>query len=61
MKSLVRPGMSVRAVMKAVGQPYTRIAHRATFCAQTASDPDVRMVVKYDERGHVTFVGRAGG
>ncbi len=60
-RSLVRPGMSVRAVMKAVGQPYTRIANRATFCARTATNPEVRMVVRYDARGHVTFVGRPRG
>jgi hypothetical protein len=58
-RSLVKPGMSVRAVMKAVGQPYTRIASRATFCARTATDADVRMVVKYDAGGHLVSVGRA--
>jgi hypothetical protein len=57
-RSLVRPGMSVRAVMRAVGQPYTRIATRATFCARTSTDPDVRMVVRYDAGGHVVDVGR---
>jgi hypothetical protein len=53
--------MSVRAVMAAVGQPFTRIATRATFCAKTAADPDVRMVVRYDAGGHVMHVGRSRG
>jgi hypothetical protein len=57
-KSLVKAGMGVRQVMKAVGQPYTRLGARSTFCARTASDPDVRMVVRYDDRGHVVAVRR---
>jgi hypothetical protein len=57
-RSLVGPGMSVRAVMRAVGQPDTRISHRATFCARTASGPDVRMVVRYDDACHVSAVAR---
>jgi len=57
-RALVRPGMTVPAVMRAVGQPYTRIASRATFCARTASQPDVRMLVAYDASGHVVALRR---
>jgi hypothetical protein len=57
-KSLVKPGMGVRQVMKAVGQPYTRLGARSTFCARTSKDPSVRMVVRYDEHGHVVALRR---
>jgi hypothetical protein len=52
--------MSTRAVMKAVGQPYTRRGEHYTFCATTAGDPEVRMQVSFDRRGKVTGLRRLG-
>ena len=47
--------MTTRQVMEAVGQPYTRLGNRSTFCAETADD-DVRMRVTFGSGGgyHVT-------
>jgi len=59
-RSLLRPGMTTRAVMEAVGQPYERLGDTYTFCARTSSEPSVRMQVTFDRRGRVTAVRRAG-
>ncbi|MFC4784510.1 hypothetical protein ACT8ZV_08550 [Nocardioides sp. MAHUQ-72] len=59
-RDLVRPGMSTRAVMTAVGQPYERLGDHYTFCARTASEPEVRLQVTFDERGRVTGLRRLG-
>lgn len=54
-KRLVRKGMSLNAVMRAVGQPYTRLGQRSTFCA-TKSGKSATIVVKYTPRGKVEQV-----
>jgi hypothetical protein len=46
-------------VMEAVGQPYTRLGNAYTFCARTASDPNVRMKVTFGDGGRVTGISRA--
>ena len=56
---LVGRGMTTRAVMEAVGQPYTRLGNRFTFCAATAGDPNVRMQVTFGAGGRVTALSRA--
>lgn len=57
--SLVRPGLSTRAVMRAVGQPYQRLGSTYRFCARTGSDPKVMMTVRFSRGGTVT--GLFGG
>jgi hypothetical protein len=57
-QGLVSPGMSSRAVMEALGQPYLRPGHRYVYCARTASDPDVRVAVLLDRHGRVTGLRR---
>jgi len=47
-------GMSVRAVMEAVGQPYTRLDETFTYCATG----DTTMKVVFDGRGEVSAVRR---
>ena len=56
---LVRRGMTTTAVMKAVGQPYERLGSTYTFCAKTASDPKVKMKVRFSKSGKVVAVKRA--
>jgi hypothetical protein len=60
-RDLVRPGMTTRQVMGAVGQPYLREGDRYTFCARTAADPEVRMQVRFDRRGRAVSVQRQQG
>ena len=55
-RRLIHPGMSTRAVMNAVGQPYTRLGRTFGFCARTVDDPEVRMVVELTPSGRVTGV-----
>ena len=58
-ESQVRRGMSTRQVMEAVGQPYTRLGNRSTFCARTATNPRVLMTVTYTDAGTVTGLQRS--
>ncbi len=51
--------MTTRAVMEAVGQPYTRLGRPYGFCARTATDDNVRMRVTFGGSGRVTDVTRA--
>jgi hypothetical protein len=51
--------MTTRQVMKAVGQPYTRLGNAYTFCARTATEPKVRMRVTFGDTGRVTGISRA--
>ncbi len=53
-KSLVRRGMSTRAVMAAVGQPYQRLGSTYQFCAKTGTDPRVPVTVRFSAAGKVT-------
>ena len=50
--------MTTRQVMSAVGQPYLRQDLSYTYCARTADEPEVRMVVDLDGRGRVAGIGR---
>lgn len=52
----LRPGMSTTAVMRAVGQPYTRLGRTFGFCARTSSDPKVLMTATFDRGGHLLAV-----
>ena len=54
--ALVRPGMTTKQVMQAVGQPYTRLGTQYGFCAKTSSDPKVLVTVTFSEAGRVTGV-----
>jgi len=57
-RSLVREGMTSREVMDAVGQPFLRRDLDYTYCARTAADPEVRMVVELTSAGRVAGVRR---
>ena len=59
-RGLVTPGMTTRAVMEAVGQPYLRLGRTFTFCARTTTDPDVRMRARFDRSGRVTGLRTLG-
>jgi hypothetical protein len=58
---LIHPGMSTRAVMRAVGQPYTRLGSKFGFCAKAPGKKNVHMTVKFTSRGKVLSLrqGRA--
>jgi len=56
---LIHPGMSTRAVMRAVGQPYTRLGRTFGFCAKATGHRSVRMKVTFTQRGKVTALRRA--
>jgi len=59
-RSLVHAGQGTRAVMSAVGQPYTRIGTAFGYCAKTATDPNVALRVMFSEAGRVIGVTRVG-
>ena len=48
---LLRPGMSTTAVMRVVGQPYTRLGRTFGFCAKEKGDGKVMMTVTFTQRG----------
>ena len=50
---LIRTGMTTQAVMRAVGQPYTRSATTYGFCAKAPGRTNVKMVVTFSQRGKV--------
>jgi hypothetical protein len=55
---LIRPGMNTRAVMRAVGQPYTRLGHTFGFCAKAKGHKSVKMKVTFTQRGKVVALRR---
>ncbi|WP_435747293.1 hypothetical protein [Nocardioides sp. SYSU DS0663] len=57
---LLRPGMSSRAVLRKVGQPYQRLGTTYRFCARTAGDAKVMMRVDLTRAGRVSAVRRLG-
>jgi hypothetical protein len=57
---LLDPGMTVRQAMRTVGQPYTRIGRRFTFCATANGDPEVEVSVRFSDGGRVLGVTRQG-
>ncbi len=54
----IHPGMSTRAVMNAVGQPYTRLGRTFGFCAKEKGHPTVRMTVTFTPGGKVVSLRR---
>jgi hypothetical protein len=56
--SLIHRGMTTRAVMQAVGQPYERLGTTYSFCARTRSDPRVMVTVRFSKAGKVTGTTR---
>ncbi len=55
---LIHPGMSTRAVMRAVGQPYTRLGRSFGFCAKAPGKKSVKMTVTFTARGKVSSLRR---
>ena len=55
---LIHPGMSTRAVMRAVGQPYTRLGRTFGFCAKEKGHSSVRMTVRFTPGGKVLSLRR---
>jgi hypothetical protein len=55
---VIHPGMSTRAVMNAVGQPYTRLGRTFGFCAKAKGHPRVPMSVTFTQSGKVVSLGR---
>ena len=53
---VVRPGMSPLAVMRVVGQPFSRLGTSYGVCAKTPSDPDVRVTIRFGRSGKVIKV-----
>ena len=51
-------GLSSRQLLRRVGQPYLRQELTYTYCARSARDPEVRMVVELTRRGRVEAVRR---
>jgi hypothetical protein len=52
--------MSTRAVMRAVGQPYTRLGRTFGFCAREPGRTSVRLTVTFTQRGKVVSLRRGG-
>jgi len=52
----LRPGMTTRQVMQAVGQPYTRVDRTFGICAKQGSDPNVRVTLTFDSEGRLQRV-----
>ena len=51
---LVRPGLSTRAVMDRLGQPYTRLGTRFTYCVEDQRGRTAKAVVSFTRGGKVT-------
>jgi microsomal dipeptidase-like Zn-dependent dipeptidase len=55
-RRLVHRGMSTKAVMRAVGQPFTRLGTSYGVCAKTTDDPKVMVTIRFDRSGRVSEV-----
>jgi hypothetical protein len=55
-KKLIHRGMGTKAVMRAVGQPYTRLGTTFGVCAKAPGKPNVRTVVSFNRKGRVLSV-----
>jgi hypothetical protein len=53
-RARLRPGMSTTQVMRAVGQPYTRLGREFGFCATGASGRKTMMTATFSARGRLT-------
>ncbi|NYG54481.1 hypothetical protein [Nocardioides perillae] len=54
----VRTGMSTRAVLRAVGQPFVRVGREFRYCAEAPGRPKVAMTVELSRAGRVVDVRR---
>ena len=61
LRSLVKPGMTTRALMQAVGQPWQRLGSTYTYCARTPKKPKVLVAVELTDAGRVTGVRTTRG
>jgi hypothetical protein len=59
-RSRVTPGMTTLQVMRAVGQPWTRLGSTYGICARTATEARVRMDIRFTAAGRVVEVRRVG-
>jgi len=57
-QSLIRPRMTTEAVMRAVGQPFTRLGSTYGFCAKAPGQSKVMMTVRFNARGKVVSLSR---
>lgn len=55
-EKLLQKGMSTRAVMEAVGQPYTRLGDRFGFCAKAKGRKKVKVTATFSPRGKLRSV-----
>lgn len=55
-ESLLRRGMTTRAVMEALGQPYQRLGSTYRFCARRSADPRATVTVTFSAGGRVTGI-----
>jgi hypothetical protein len=57
-EKLIRRGMSTKAVMRAVGQPYTRLGTSYGFCAKAPGKSNVHMKITFNDKGRVLTLRR---
>ncbi len=55
-KRLVKPGMSTRAVLRKVGQPYLRLGTTFGLCAKRSGDPKIGVRIDFTKGGKVRGV-----
>jgi hypothetical protein len=60
-RSLIKPGLTTEAVLRKVGQPYTRSGRTYGFCARAPGTSNVTMVVTFTTSGTVRSLRRTGG
>ena len=53
-RATLRPGMSTTQVMRAVGQPYTRLGREFGFCAEDAAGRRTMMTATFSAKGRLT-------
>ncbi len=58
MQKKLRRGMSTTAVMRAVGQPYTRLGRSFGFCAKDGAGKKVEMTATFTGKGKLRRVKR---
>ncbi|MDP3893263.1 hypothetical protein, partial [Nocardioides sp.] len=56
----LRRGMTTHQVMRKVGQPYSRVGKRFTYCAKTSAKKKVTMKVTFKRNGTLRKVTRRG-
>ena len=53
-------GASVKRVLRAIGQPHSRLDHTFTYCAERPSGKVTRIEVEFDHHNRVTRTAPAG-